>query len=100
MTVRIPLRLIALVLYTSALLGGAFGISVAVSDWRDDDAITNVTQTTTTSGISAAQARQIAREERDRAITLLACIISFRGSNLSVEQARIAVQGCREQAGW
>ncbi len=37
MTIRIPLRFLLFVLYTTALLGGAFGISYAVFEWRDDD---------------------------------------------------------------
>ncbi len=36
MTIRIPLRVVAFVVYTLALLGGAFGISYAVFEWRDD----------------------------------------------------------------
>ena len=42
MTINIPLKAVAFVLYTMALLGGAFGISYAVFEWRDDDA-TSVT---------------------------------------------------------
>lgn len=38
MTIRIPLRVLLFVLYTGAILGGAFGISYAVFEWRDDDA--------------------------------------------------------------
>ncbi len=37
MTVRISLKAIAFVVYTLALLGGAFGISYAVFEWRHDD---------------------------------------------------------------
>ncbi len=37
MTINIPLKAVAFVLYTLALLGGAFGISYAVFEWRDDD---------------------------------------------------------------
>ncbi len=37
MTIRIPLKAVAFVLYTLALLGGAFGISYAVFEWQDDD---------------------------------------------------------------
>ncbi len=37
MTVNISLRFVLFVLYTAALLGGAFGISYAVFEWRDDD---------------------------------------------------------------
>ena len=37
MTINIPLKAVAFVLYTLALLGGAFGISYAVFDWRHDD---------------------------------------------------------------
>ena len=36
MTVRIPLRALLLILYSAAMLGGAFGISYAVFEWRDD----------------------------------------------------------------
>ena len=35
MTTRIPVRVVLLVFYTLTLLGGAFGVSVAVFDWRD-----------------------------------------------------------------
>ena len=35
MTINIPLKAVAFVLYTLALLGGAFGISYAVFEWRD-----------------------------------------------------------------
>jgi len=35
-TIRISLRVVAFVVYTLALLGGAFGISYAVFEWRDD----------------------------------------------------------------
>lgn len=38
MTVRIPLRALLSILYTAAVLGGAFGISYAVFEWRDEDA--------------------------------------------------------------
>ena len=37
MTINIPLKAVAFVVYTLALLGGAFGISYAVFEWRDDD---------------------------------------------------------------
>ncbi len=37
MTINIPLKAVAFVLYTLALLGGAFGISYVVFEWRDDD---------------------------------------------------------------
>lgn len=36
MTIRIPLRALLFVLYTAAVLGGAFGISYAVFEWRED----------------------------------------------------------------
>ncbi len=36
MTIRISLRAVAFIVYTLALLGGAFGISYAVFEWRDD----------------------------------------------------------------
>ncbi len=35
MTTRIPVRVVLFVFYTLALLGGAFGVSVAVFEWRD-----------------------------------------------------------------
>ena len=34
MTIHISLRFLLFVLYTTALLGGAFGISYAVFEWR------------------------------------------------------------------
>ena len=37
MTIRISLRAVAFVVYTLALLGGAFGISYAVFEWQDSD---------------------------------------------------------------
>ena len=37
MTIRISLRAVAFIVYTLALLGGAFGISYAVFEWRDDE---------------------------------------------------------------
>lgn len=37
MTINIPLKAVAFIIYTLALLGGAFGISYAVFEWRDDD---------------------------------------------------------------
>ena len=37
MTFNISLRFILFVAYTLALMGGAFGISYAVFEWRDDD---------------------------------------------------------------
>lgn len=37
MTIRISLRVAAFVVYTLALVGGAFGISYAVFEWRDDN---------------------------------------------------------------
>ncbi len=37
MTIRIPFKAVVFVVYTRALLGGAFGISYAVFEWRDDD---------------------------------------------------------------
>ena len=37
MTIRISLRFVAFVVYTLALLGGAFGISYAVFEWREDE---------------------------------------------------------------
>ena len=37
MTNRIPVKFLLFVLYTVALLGGAFGISYAVFEWRDGD---------------------------------------------------------------
>ena len=39
MTINIPFKAVAFVLYTLALLGGAFGISYAVFEWRDDEPI-------------------------------------------------------------
>lgn len=36
MTLHIPVKFMLFVLYTCALLGGAFGISYAVFEWRDD----------------------------------------------------------------
>ena len=36
MTVRISVRVVAFVIYTVALLAGAFGISYGVFEWRDD----------------------------------------------------------------
>ena len=36
MTINISLRFVLFVLYTAALLVGAFGISYAVFEWRDD----------------------------------------------------------------
>ena len=38
MTINIPLKAVAFVVYTLALLGGAFGISYAVFEWRHEDA--------------------------------------------------------------
>jgi len=37
MTILIPLRALLFILYTAAILGGAFGISYAVFEWREDD---------------------------------------------------------------
>lgn len=37
MTIHIPVKLLLFVLYTVAILGGAFGISYAVFQWREDD---------------------------------------------------------------
>ncbi len=37
MTIRISLRVVAFVVYTLALLGGAFGISYGVFEWRHDE---------------------------------------------------------------
>ena len=37
MTINISLRFVLFVVYTLALVGGAFGISYAVFEWRDDD---------------------------------------------------------------
>ena len=34
MTINIPLKAVAFVVYTLALLGGAFGVSYAVFEWR------------------------------------------------------------------
>ena len=36
MTIHIPCMFLLFVLYTCAVLGGAFGISYAVFEWRDD----------------------------------------------------------------
>ena len=36
MTIHIPVRFLLFVLYTAAVLGGAFGISYAVFEWKDD----------------------------------------------------------------
>ena len=36
MTIRTPVRFALFVLYTAAVLGGAFGISYIVFEWRDD----------------------------------------------------------------
>ena len=36
MTIHIPVRFILFLLYTLALLGGSFGISYAVFEWRDE----------------------------------------------------------------
>ena len=41
MTIRISLKVAAFVAYTVALLGGAFGISYAVFEWRDSDGSDN-----------------------------------------------------------
>jgi len=107
MTIRIPIRLLAVVVYTLALLGATFGISVAVSDWRDDDAI--VTTTYTTTGISELEARQIAREEGDRAVqqaaTLTLCLeveaktLAARGVIPTMEELRAVQEGCLERVG-
>lgn len=37
MNIRIPLRAVAFIIYTLAILGGAFGISYGVFEWRDDE---------------------------------------------------------------
>ena len=37
MTINISLRFVLFVVYTLALMGGAFGISYAVFEWRDDE---------------------------------------------------------------
>lgn len=37
MTIHIPVKFLLFVLYTAAVLGGAFGISYAVFEWRHDD---------------------------------------------------------------
>ena len=42
MTINIPLKAVAFVLYTLALLGGAFGISYAVFEWRHDEAAVEI----------------------------------------------------------
>jgi hypothetical protein len=36
MTVHVPVRLVFFVLYSAAILVGAFGISYGVFEWRDD----------------------------------------------------------------
>ena len=41
MTIHISLRVAAFGIYTLALLGGAFGISYAVFEWRDSDGSDN-----------------------------------------------------------
>jgi hypothetical protein len=38
MTIRISLRVVAVIVYTLAILGGAFGISYGVFEWRHNDA--------------------------------------------------------------
>ena len=43
MTIRIPVKFLLFILYTAAVLAGAFGISYAVFEWRDDDADSSVT---------------------------------------------------------
>ena len=35
-TIHIPVKLVLFILYTLALLGGSFGVSYAVFEWRDD----------------------------------------------------------------
>ncbi len=99
MTVTIPFKLIAFLIYTSALLGGAFGISVVVSDWRDDDAVITTTQTTT--GIPIAQVQTIAKEEADRAfgdaIQATLCILQFIDQGLTSSQIEAGVTGCIEK---
>jgi hypothetical protein len=106
MTVRIPVRIVALTLYTFALLAAAFGISAAVSDWREDDAITKVTQMTTTTGISAVDARQIARDEAERGLNVTFCLLVdmqkwvLRREMPTQAELQALEEGCRDQAGW
>ena len=58
MTIHIPVKLLLFVLYTCAVLGGAFGISYAVFEWRHDDPLAVIVQpvATTTSGVSSIDA--------------------------------------------
>ena len=88
MTVIIPFKLIAFLIYTGALLGGAFGISVVVTDWRDD-AIVTTTQAST--GISRVEAQNVARSEAQQAARYAVCI--------SLETDRVLLSGISEGQG-
>ncbi len=116
MTIQIPVKFLLFVLYTAAILGGAFGISYAVFEWRDegerpdggitlqslDSRIDSLSSSSGGStGISAFEARTIAQEEAneafERALKATICIESFRGSGLSAGQLEAAIRGCLEE---
>ena len=120
MTIRIPIRFLLVVLYTGAILGGAFGISYAVFEWRDEggesdgrvtlESLENRIDSLNTrvnslgggsAGVSALEARTIAQEEAskasEQAMKAVICMESFRGSGLSESQLKAAIQGCLEQ---
>ena len=120
MTIQILVRFVLAILYTAAVLGGAFGISYAVLEWRDagggssdsttleslDSRIDSLSNEMnglggSSGGVSASEARRIAQEEANKAsaqaMKAILCLESFRGSGLSGSQLEAAIRGCLDQ---
>jgi len=86
MTIRIPPKFLLFVLYTAALLGGAFGISYAVFEWRDGEtAETNQSQPSPTPGIDAAGCQ--------------AAVALFEAIDAVLERANNPTENLREEWG-
>ncbi len=86
MAIRIPLRFLLFILYTAALLGGAFGISYAVFEWRDGETVEmNQSQPSPTSGVDAAECQ--------------AAVALFEAIDAVLERASNPTENLREEWG-
>ena len=84
MTIRIPPRFLLFVLYTAALLGGAFGISYAVFEWRDGETADTIQlQSSPTPQVDPAQCQ--------------AAVALFEAIDAVLERARIPNENLLDQ---
>ena len=85
MNIRIPLKAVAFVLYTLALLGGAFGISYAVFEWRDDDEAPAFDSSGIERRISALE-RQISAGPTEAELDAQRCAAALEAAGVAASQ--------------